>query len=123
MARPRKKSHEKRSAELPTIRVLPSERVLIEDKAASAGMSLTNFVRDCVLYTEVQSRDEKPEVFLTDATPKIPLEASVMVELNRIGVNLNQIARARNSGRDDPNILQYALDELVVLMRKLDAAL
>lgn len=110
MARPRKKEHEKRTAELPTIRVTPSERVLVEDKAAAAGVSLTDFVRVLALSEKVKPRQTK-------------LEASFLVELNRIGVNLNQIAHARNAGRDDPAILQYAIDELVSLMKKVDAAL
>ena len=110
MARPTKNEHEKRSASLPTIRVTQAERVLIEDKAATAGLSLSDFMRVLALTEQVKPRKTK-------------LEASLLVELNRIGVNLNQIAHARNSGRDDPAILQLATDELVTLMHKIDAVL
>ena len=110
LARPTKNEHEKRTASLPAIRVTQAERVLIEDKAATAGVSLSDFMRVLALTEQVKPRQTK-------------LEASLLVELNRIGVNLNQIAHARNSGRDDPAILQYAIDELVMLMRKIDTSL
>lgn len=110
MARPKKNNDEKRIASLPTIRVTTAERVLIQDEAATAGLSLTDFVRYSALTQSVKPRTTK-------------LEASLLVELNRIGVNLNQIAHAHNSGRHDPNILQYAIDELVAVMKKLDTKL
>lgn len=110
MARPKKNNDEKRIASLPTVRVTTAERVLIEHEAATAGLSLTDFVRYSALTQSVKPRKTK-------------LEASYLVELNRIGVNINQIAHAHNTGRVDANILQYAIDELVALMAKIDKAL
>ena len=46
----------------------------------------------------------------------------MLTELNRIGVNLNQIAHAANIGRNDEAILRYAIDELVALMTKVNKA-
>ena len=110
MARPTKNEHEKRSTTLPTIRVTPAERVLIEDKAATAGFTITDFVRTMALFEKVSPRKTK-------------LEATLLVELNRIGVNVNQIAHAANVGRTDPALLQTSLDELRQLMAKIDAAI
>ena len=110
MARPTKNEHEKRSASLPTIRVTPAERVLIEDKAAAAGFTITDFVRVLSLHEEVKPRKTK-------------LEASLLVELNRVGVNINQLAHAANVGRIRPALLQTSLDELRQLMAKIDAAI
>ncbi len=109
MARPSKNEHEKRSERLFT-RVTPAEHVLIADKAAAAGLSLSEFIRVLALTEKVTPRKTK-------------LEASFLVELNRIGVNLNQIAHANNAGRHDPHILQYAIDQLVATMAKLDQSL
>ena len=110
MARPTKNEHEKRSTTLPTIRVTPAERVLIEDKAATAGFTITDFVRTMALFEKVSPRKTK-------------LEASLLVELNRIGVNINQLAHAANVGRNRPALLQTSLDELRQLMAKIDAAI
>lgn len=125
MARPTKNEHEKRAASLPTVRVTTAERVLIEDKAAAAGLSLTDFVRVLTLHEEVKTRQTK-------------LEASLLVELNKLGVelsrqgnNLNQLAHGLNVDRQPkPLVLQAALDDhqatmskLMSLMEKLDAAL
>ena len=110
MARPTKNEHEKRSTTLPTIRVTPAERVLIEDKATAAGFTITDFVRTAALFEKVTPRKTK-------------LEAALIVELNRVGVNVNQIAHAANVGRIRPALLQTSLDELRELMAKIDAAI
>ena len=110
MARPKKQEHEKRTASLPTVRVTSAERILIEDKAATAQISITDFVRVLALTEEVKPRKTK-------------LEGSFLVELNRIGNNVNQLAHAANIGRTDPALIQTSLSELRELMAKIDAAL
>ena len=110
MARPKKQEHEKRSEKLTTVRVTPAERIFIEDKAAAAGFTVTDFLRTLALHEEVKPRKTK-------------LESSVLVELNRIGNNVNQIARVVNIGRIDTNLIQSSLNELRELMAKIDAAL
>ena len=110
MARPKKKEHEKRTASLPRVSVTQAERVLIEDKAATADISLTEFMRVLALTEEVKPRKTK-------------LEGSFLVELNRIGNNVNQLAHAANIGRTDPALIQTSLSELRELMAKIDAAL
>ena len=110
MARPTKNEHEKRIATLPTIRVTTAERVLIEDKAVTAGLTITDFVRVLALHEEVKPRKTK-------------LEASFLVELNRVGNNVNQLAHAANVGRTDTALIQTTLAELRGLMAKIDAAI
>lgn len=110
MARPAKHEDEKRTEQLPPVRVTSAEFLHVKSQAEKAGMSVTNFVRELALHGKVTPQKSK-------------LDASFLVELNRIGVNLNQIAHAQNIGRNDSALLRYALDELVMLMKKIDEAL
>ncbi len=125
MARPLINEDKKKSASLPSIRLTQQERNLIEDKAATAGLSVTEFVRVLALTERVMPR-------------KTNFESSLLVELNSIGVelsrhgnNLNQLAHSVNSDRL-PNIdyleatishQQATIRELRSLMEKLDQAL
>lgn len=109
MSRPILSEHEKRS-EIVRTRLTFSERAYVEQQASNAGLSMAEYIRVLALTEEVKPRKTK-------------LDASFLVELNRIGVNLNQIAHATNIGRDDKNILHYAIDELVAMMAKLNKGL
>jgi len=124
MARPLINDDEKKAVRL-SFRVTQQERNLIDDKASSAGLSVTEFIRVLALTERVKTRKTK-------------LEASLLVELNNIGVelsrhgnNLNQIAHALNSDRK-PNIdyldamisyHQATIRDLRSLMEKLDSSL
>ena len=110
MARPTKPETDKRSMRLPAPRVTAAEYSQAQKRADSVTLSLTDFMRDLALHGKVKPRKTK-------------LESSFLVELNRIGVNLNQIAHAQNIGRDNPASLQHALNELKALMTKIDAKL
>ncbi len=109
MARPTKEKHEKRSGMLP-IRLTLAERAFIEEQATKAGTSISGYLRDVALNKKV-------------TPPKSKLDASLLMELNRIGVNLNQLTHAANIGRTDESILRYALEQLVMLMRRVDEEL
>jgi len=110
MARPPKNDHERRTAQLPPVRVTEAELAHVQEQAEAAGLTTTDFMRTLALTEKV--------------TPKPShVDAALLVELNRIGVNINQIAHAYNVGRSEPALLEYALGELVTLMRKVDAAL
>ena len=110
MARPKKTEAEKRTMRLPAPRVTSSEYSHVEKLADAVPLNLTDFMRELALSGKVKPRKSK-------------LENSLLVELNRIGVNLNQIAHAQNIGRDNPASLQHALNELMALMTKIDAKL
>lgn len=110
MGRPIKQAHERRTVSLPPVRLTAAEHAYVSEQAATAGLSLTQYMRTLALTERVRPAKAK-------------IDAALLVELNKIGVNINQIAHARNSGRDDPAILQFAIDELVAIMRKVDAAL
>ena len=109
MARPELQEHERRTARLPAPRVTMAELAHVQEKADTAGIALSDYIRTLALFEEV-----KP--------PKTKSDALMLTELNRIGVNINQIAHAANIGRNDEAILRYAIDELVALMVKVDKA-
>ena len=85
MARPKKQPHERRSAKLLPIRLTEAELADLHLQAERAGLSLTELVRQRATSGKV--------------TPKRGLaDAQLLSELNRVGVNLNQIAHAMNAG-------------------------
>jgi hypothetical protein len=77
MARPQKSPDDRASAAF-RIRLTAAERKLLDEKAATAGITLSAFVRVAVVGYRLQ-----PALGWREA----------MNELNCIGINLNQIAR------------------------------
>lgn len=69
--------------EILRFRVTPEERVKIERRALGSCRTISRYLRDCALGKEIVV---------------VPGADSVAEELRRIGNNLNQIARAVNSG-------------------------
>ena len=104
MARPKKEPAERRSAKLPPIRLTEAELANLHLQADRAGLSVTELVRQRVTSGKV--------------TPKRGLaDAALLSELNRIGVNLNQIAHVLNRGGDrDPHHLDHVLGKLALTL-------
>ena len=87
MARPRKQVFERRTSAL-KLSLTEEEFSGLQKKAMAAGKAPAVYARDAALQTRLvvqQGRGLTPETFHT---------------LNRLGVNLNQIARALNTGLD-----------------------
>ena len=108
--RPEKARDEQRSERLPDIRVTLAERHHVETMAALAGLSLTEFSRRAILGQRITARREQQAAH------------GALVELNRVGVNLNQIARAVNRGRDLPPEFAEILAQIHAAILKLDGA-
>ena len=70
-------------SEILRFRVTPEERTKIEHKALSSYRTVSTYLRDCSLGKRIVV---------------VPNVDSLISELRRIGNNLNQIARALNSG-------------------------
>ena len=98
MARPRKQKHEQRIIPVPT-RYTVAEQHYIRAQAVAAGLTDSDYIRRRALGYRVEP-------------PKSPVDAALVTELNAIGVNLNQIARALNRGRDEPDHIGPVLDQL-----------
>jgi hypothetical protein len=100
MARPKKDEHEKRS-EVVRLRLTLAEHEHVRSQAESAGVTVSDYLRRRALgyiVPRVVGRRGPDPVLLS--------------ELNRIGVNLNQIARNQNSGRPERLDAEAVLDEL-----------
>lgn len=87
MGRPIKQEHEKRSEVMQT-RVTLAELEYVRGVAEDAGLSVSDYVR----------RRACGYIVPTGAARR-SVDPALVSELNRIGVNLNQITRNLNSGR------------------------
>lgn len=101
MARPLKAAEDKRTLHMPPVRMTAAELAQLEELAAVSGLSVSEYARQRLLTGAVKATRPKTD-------------ESLLVELSRIGNNLNQIARQLNRGRShDPHHLDYVLGDLV----------
>jgi len=92
------------------IRLTAADKIAIEMAATDSGFSVSEYVRRCSLSSS-QS--------VVSATTEQEQLASFITQLNKIGVNLNQIARIANTiGEIDTQALDEALPILSVLLDK-----
>lgn len=99
MSRPRKNDDEKRSERLPGLRLTIAERIELERKAEAAGVTVMEFQRAAIAGVKIAPAGPAPS-------------GRLLVELNRVGVNLNQIARQLNRGRDVGDDARHVLARL-----------
>lgn len=105
--RPKKAPGEQRSERLPGVTLTPAERHYVELMAERAGLSVMEFCRRAVLAQRVPVRRREAG------------NAALLAELNRVGVNLNQIAHGVNAGRGLPFDMPDVLAELRAVLDKL----
>jgi hypothetical protein len=86
MARPTKDDTAKRSERF-NLRLTLAELAHVQAQAAHAGIGAHDYARRRVLGHRVPPARSQ-------------IDATLLSDLNRIGVNLNQLARASNSGAD-----------------------
>lgn len=106
MARPKKQDQEKRT-EQTNERWTLAEIEFLDEQARLAGISRTEFIRRRSLSLAV-----------TAAPARSISDPALVTELNRIGVNLNQIAKATNAGRGMPHSLAALQAELRTALQK-----
>lgn len=104
MARPKKTPEERRDGML-CVRLTAAERAELNESAAQHGTTAADFMRRRSLG-----------IRLPPASPAQQAQARLVVELNRQGVNLNQIARHMNAGRGAPAHLSALLDHIRALL-------
>lgn len=103
--RPKKAPEERRSL-THGLRLSPREKEELEQRAEKAGLSLSEYLRKRALGKPVKTK----------------VDGKALKEMNRIGVNLNQLARAANRG--DVLIggqVREAIRELRDLIEKIDS--
>lgn len=103
MARPQKSPEERRTQQV-NVALSPVEIAALQSKADEAKTTVTAFVRASALNKRVTVKKSDAPDFMTRN------------ELRRIGVNLNQIARALNEGRGHvPEDLSNVCNQLEAL--------
>lgn len=115
MARPRKERADARAVVF-GVRFTADERATLEASAAVHGVSPTDYARAAVLGGRVQVAPVPlpPSVSNFSAAPA---GVAHIVALNRVGVNLNQIARALHTGMGFvPADLQACLERVNALL-------
>lgn len=109
MGRPRKAAAEQRTRNL-TIRFTAAERDFLDNHAEVAGVTVGELIRRRALR-------------LPAAPPKVrgkrSANAALVNELNRIGVNLNQLAHAANRGITERSHWAKLADELSAVLERL----
>ena len=101
----RAKRHEPKRSVMTTLRLTEDERASMEANAARAGMALSDFIRCQALDGKVVQ-----QVAVEQDTAVLPPQ--LYYELNKIGVNINQIAHVMNAGPGVPSHLRQTLDKL-----------
>lgn len=115
MARPKKQQQEARTVRF-NLRFSPGEWSEVEPKAATAGLMPAEFCRLAVLGQPTPAAASpalSPEVAPTSSAPA---GVAHIVALNRVGVNLNQIARALNAGM---GVVPAELEDTLVRVNQL----
>ena len=91
-----------------SVRLTAEEREHLDRLAKESGLSLSNVIRSCINRTEIRQRQ--------------PAEINDLYrEINRIGVNINQIARSVNAGiatAEDAKYGLHLLDRVYDLMHE-----
>ena len=88
------------------LRLSESELVLLQARAAESGLSVSSYLRASALG------DAGPRARRAPTIEKELLGAAI-AELNRVGNNINQIARALNIGKDyDDDFLRFSVEEM-----------
>lgn len=105
MARPPKDDAQKRSERF-NLRLTLSELAHLQEQAENAGLMPHEYARRRILGHQVQ------------APPRIADDA-LLAALNRIGVNLNQLTRADNAGRDMSRLAAPTLAQLEELFAQI----
>jgi len=92
LARPLKHEHEKRSIVLQT-RITQADKAHVEEQAAACGLSLSEYTRRRTLGHVVAPLS------------RAKYDPALVSEINRIGVNVNQLARSIHL--DDQRFVPY----------------
>ena len=106
--RPKKAPDEKRTERLAGVRLTSAELHHVELMAERAGLPVAEFQRRAILSQNIRARRSRADDRL-------------LVELNRVGVNLHQIVRALNFRQGIPADIAEAIDAVKRAVEKVAA--
>lgn len=107
MARPLKDPANAKSVKV-DLRLTLADKTRIEDKARKARLSTSEFIRRASLGSKITNAPKGLNASRMDA--------ETLAELNRWGVNLNQIAKHMNRGGETPAAFDQVLFQLYQLI-------
>lgn len=96
--RPTKQPHEKRSIQI-CLRVTIAEEDYYKQQASKAGLTVTEYLRRAGLNMIIR-------------VPRAIADNQLISELNAMGNNLNQIARAANRGQEEREFWRDLADKV-----------
>lgn len=108
MARPKKQSDERRTERF-NLRFTQAEKSFVETQATKAGIGTHEYLRRRSLGHRI-------------TLPPAKTDASLLMELNRIGVNLNQLTKQSNAGKVLPHSIHSTIEELQSVLEKVAAS-
>jgi hypothetical protein len=108
----KKKEYQKMSKVL-NLRMSDDEHAQLKSKANAAGLTMANYLRQGIGTKEVK----RSPVLKRTKRDYIQVDPALMLEISRIGNNLNQIARVINQDGSKDNI--ELLEHLVSIERLL----
>jgi len=102
----RKKKEGPKRTDVIHVRLFPDEKKRIDEKVASSGKSISELIRhslDTVKVTSIKNTS---------------IQKELIREVRRIGINLNQIARACNNANKNGDEINMV--ELIILLRQIE---
>lgn len=108
MARPKKEIDEKQNRRFPTVRCTEKELSSLRSLSAKAQLTLSDFIRQKALKGRVIVKKSMN-----------PMNFALINELNKIGINLNQIAKKANSTGDIANSIVSVNKKIEIVLDKL----
>lgn len=112
MARPPKSDDDKRDLTI-RVRVTPAEKRRIWEQAQSVGQTPSDYLRLRAMAT-TQALRHVP-------TPDRKILLDVLAELGKVGSNVNQIARAFNTSRENGSLAGVNAEDINSAMHGVDA--
>lgn len=108
--RPKKADHERRLRIVAT-RMTLAEQEHLKKKATAAGMTVADYLRECALGP-LPGPSSSPNKSSDEGAATQAQIATLLRELNSVGINLNQLTRNYHSGREGVHDWQHVQDEL-----------
>ena len=85
-------SENRKRQHLVQIRVTEEEKKIVKQDAVRAGVATGYYVRNLLLNAPIPRKSKRPPI-------ETELLRKTLAELNKIGSNINQLARAHNQGK------------------------
>ena len=99
------------------VHLTEAENAQLEARARACGLSVSSYLRAAALGDAGPRARRAPTV-------QAEVIARAMIELNRVGNNVNQIARSANIGKEiDPYFYEAIGKQLVALLREMHEAI